>query len=134
VLKLLNSAVANGTNNFSMNIKKMFILEIYANEAAMLKRTLEKAKGSASVLRKRHTHLSIVISDDMNDKKVLHKKISGKSKVKKHVSVRKVAKYVDSPKIKHHEEFPENETPIQKVSLADEVKIASIIEEKEENK
>ncbi|GMO16367.1 MAG: hypothetical protein Ta2E_07610 [Mycoplasmoidaceae bacterium] len=159
LLKLLNSAIANGTNNFGMNLSKMYILETVANEAAMLKRTLPRAKGSASMLRKRHSHLSIVVSDDIKDKLTLHKKPNGKSKnvVAKPVAPKKTNKTVETPKPNNKkiirtekeaaevkakqvkglsnsepEKFPEVETPIEKLSPQDEVKVAIEVEKEEE--
>ncbi|GMO16514.1 MAG: hypothetical protein Ta2E_07800 [Mycoplasmoidaceae bacterium] len=161
LLKLLNSAIANGTNNFGMNLSKMYILETVANEAAMLKRTLPRAKGSASMLRKRHSHLSIVVSDDQKDRLTLHKKPNGKSKnvtiksaaSKKSTKVINNAPKSDNKKIIRNEEvveiddkqvkslgnsipekFPEVETPIEKLSPQDEIKIAVEIEKEEEEK
>jgi ribosomal protein L22 len=131
VLKLLNSAVANGSNNFGMNIANEYILDILANQGTIVKRTMPKAKGSASLLRKRHSHLSITISDDINDKKTLHMKPSGKSKI----NTKKTGKVESSSKSKvviKHAELPEVKTPIEKVSPAKEVKIAAAIEKQEE--
>ncbi|MDR2829060.1 MAG: 50S ribosomal protein L22 [Mycoplasmataceae bacterium] len=132
LLTLLNSAVANGTNNFGMNISNMYILETVANEGPIVKRTLPRAKGSASLLRKRNSHLSINLSDDLNDKKSLHLKPSGKSKITKQKSIKRIDKYVvNEAKIKH-EEYPEVITPSTTISPAKEVKIAATIEKEEE--
>ncbi|MDR0753007.1 MAG: 50S ribosomal protein L22 [Mycoplasmataceae bacterium] len=132
VLKLLNSSVANATNNFSMDINKLYVLNAIADQGTTLKRTLPKAKGSASVLRKRHSHLTITISDDKNDKLMQHKKISGKTKkiVKKNKKFNKTI--LANSSSNENVTLPEVETPIEQVSTKDEVKIASLIEEQEE--
>ncbi|MDR2636387.1 MAG: 50S ribosomal protein L22 [Mycoplasmataceae bacterium] len=132
VLKLLNSAVANGTNNFGMNIANEYILDILANQGTIVKRTMPKAKGSASLLRKRHSHLSITVSDDINDKLSLHKKPNGKTKVAKKVI--KTATTHKTQVIKH-KELPEIKTSkktIEAVPVKEEIKIAANIEKEEE--
>ncbi len=67
-LKLLKSAIANATNNFRMNAANLYILSIVANEGPTLKRVLPRAKGSANTIRKRSTHLEIILSDDEHDR------------------------------------------------------------------
>lgn len=68
ILKLLKSAIANATNNNRMNASKLYILSIVANEGPTMKRVLPRAKGSANSIRKRTTHLEIIISDDEKDR------------------------------------------------------------------
>ncbi len=83
VAKLLNSAIANAINNHAMNADKLYIYEILANEGPTWKRTLPRAKGSADRLRKRTTHLSITLSDDRNEPKVVSLKKLNASKAAK---------------------------------------------------
>ncbi|MDR3249661.1 MAG: 50S ribosomal protein L22 [Mycoplasmataceae bacterium] len=137
ISKLLNSAVANATNNFNMNINALYVLNAIADQGTTIKRTLEKAKGSASLLRKRHSHLTITVSDNKNDKLDQHKKISGKSKqIKKYIVNNKVIEANKKlPQIKiNHNQMPNVETPIEKVSQKKEIEIAAKIEKQEENK
>lgn len=68
ILKLLKSAIANATNNHRMNAAKLYILSIVANEGPTMKRVLPRAKGSANTLRKRTSHIEIIISDDEKDR------------------------------------------------------------------
>jgi ribosomal protein L22 len=68
ILKLLNSAIANATNNFSMDPTKLYIYNALADQGSTVKRTLPRAKGSANLIRKRHTHLTIILSDDRNER------------------------------------------------------------------
>ena len=63
ILKTLTSAVANAENNYSMDVEKLFIKEIYANGAQMLKRYRARAKGSGNRILKRASHLTVVVSD-----------------------------------------------------------------------
>ena len=61
--KLLKSAIANAENNHNMDSKNLYISEIYANQGPTLKRIRPAAKGSAVRIRKRSSHITIVLSD-----------------------------------------------------------------------
>ena len=61
VLKLLNSAVANAENNLEMNADELFVAEVYANQGPTLMRFRPRAHGRASRIRKRTSHISIVL-------------------------------------------------------------------------
>lgn len=61
LLKLLNSAIANAENNLELNREDLFVAEVYANQGPTLKRFRARARGSASPIMKRTSHLSIVL-------------------------------------------------------------------------
>ncbi|MCL2695794.1 MAG: 50S ribosomal protein L22 [Clostridiales bacterium] len=61
VLKLLNSAVANAEANLDMSADQLFVAEVYANQGPTLKRFRPRARGSAAHIRKRTSHISIVL-------------------------------------------------------------------------
>ncbi|TZE82725.1 50S ribosomal protein L22 [Calorimonas adulescens] len=61
--KLLNSAVANAENNFNMNRDKLFISKAYADQGPTLKRYLPRAHGRADVIRKRTSHITLVLEE-----------------------------------------------------------------------
>ena len=61
VMKVIKSAAANATNNFGMDEDALYIAEIYANEGLRMKRYLPRAKGSASGLVKRSSHITVVV-------------------------------------------------------------------------
>ena len=61
--KLLKSAIANAENNHYMNRANLFISEIYANQGPTLKRIRPAAKGSAVRIRKRTSHITIVLRE-----------------------------------------------------------------------
>ncbi|MCU4706864.1 50S ribosomal protein L22 [Mycoplasma sp. CSL7503-lung] len=62
-LKLLNSAVANATNNHGMNAAKLFVKEVYVNEGPTLKRFQPRSQGRAYSILKRTSNLSIVLEE-----------------------------------------------------------------------
>ena len=61
--KLLKSAMANAENNHGMNSSKLYVAEIYANQGPTLKRIRPAAKGSAVRIRKRTSHITIVLKE-----------------------------------------------------------------------
>ncbi|ABP67860.1 50S ribosomal protein L22 [Caldicellulosiruptor changbaiensis] len=63
VEKLLKSAIANAENNHNMNVDKLYIAEIYANGGPMLKRIRPRAQGRAFLIRKRTSHITVVLKE-----------------------------------------------------------------------
>ena len=61
--KLLKSAIANAENNHDMKHEKLYVAEIYANQGPTLKRIRPAAKGSAVRIRKRTSHITIVVKE-----------------------------------------------------------------------
>ena len=61
VIKVIKSAAANATNNFGMDEDALYIAEIYATDGLRMKRYLPRAKGSASGLVKRSSHITCVV-------------------------------------------------------------------------
>ena len=61
--KLLKSAIANAENNHNMDSKNLYISEIYANQGPTLKRIRPAAKGSAVRIRKRTSHITIILRE-----------------------------------------------------------------------
>ena len=61
--KLLKSAIANAENNHQMKQENLYVAEIYANQGPTLKRIRPAAKGSAVRIRKRTSHITIVLRE-----------------------------------------------------------------------
>ena len=61
--KLLKSAIANAENNHGMAHNKLYVAEIYANQGPTLKRIRPAAKGSAVRIRKRTSHITVVLRE-----------------------------------------------------------------------
>ena len=62
--KLLKSAIPNAENNHGMNRGNLIVSEIYANQGPTLKRIRPAAKGSAVRIRKRTSHITIVVKEE----------------------------------------------------------------------
>ena len=63
ILKVLNSAVANATHNHNRDDTKLYVKACYADEARTLKRWMPRAKGSASQILKRQSHITVVVDE-----------------------------------------------------------------------
>jgi large subunit ribosomal protein L22 len=64
VIKLINSAVANAVNNNNMVKDDLYIKEIHADDGVRMKRFMPRAKGSASSIIKRSSHITVVVADE----------------------------------------------------------------------
>lgn len=69
VQKLVESAVANAVHNNKLNREKLFIKSITADGGPTLKRWRPRAFGRAAPIRKRTTHITIVLTDEPIKKK-----------------------------------------------------------------
>ena len=63
LLKLLKSAEANASNNNSLNRDELFVAEAYANQGPTLKRIMPRAQGRANRIKKRTSHITVVLKE-----------------------------------------------------------------------
>jgi large subunit ribosomal protein L22 len=61
--KLINSAVANAEANSEIDVDNLFIKRLYADEGPTLKRFRPRAMGRATRIRKRTSHLTVVLDE-----------------------------------------------------------------------
>jgi large subunit ribosomal protein L22 len=59
--KLLDSAVANAEQNSNVDVDTLYIKGAYANEGPTLKRFRPRALGRATRIRKRTSHLTVIL-------------------------------------------------------------------------
>ena len=62
VEKTLNSAVANAENQHHVRPESLVVKTAYVDEAPTLKRIRPRAKGSASRINKRMSHITIIVA------------------------------------------------------------------------
>ena len=62
-VKVLESAGANAENNLGMNKANLYVAECYADGAATLKRFQPVSKGRAHSIKKRTSHITIVLDE-----------------------------------------------------------------------
>jgi large subunit ribosomal protein L22 len=77
IKKLLNSAIANAENNFSMVKDNLFVKNIIVNEGVKLKRFKAKGFGRAAAIQKKTSHILITLEEY---KQGLKKERSARSK------------------------------------------------------
>ena len=63
-LKVLNSAVANALNNLGLDKTKLYVKEAYVNEGQTLKRMNFGSRGHVDPIKKRTSHITVVVSDE----------------------------------------------------------------------
>ncbi len=63
VEKLLKSAIANAEFNNSMDRSKLYVAEVYANQGTTMKRIRAATQGRANRIRKRTSHITIVLKE-----------------------------------------------------------------------
>jgi large subunit ribosomal protein L22 len=63
VEKVVRSAGATARNNFSLNPQEMIVAEAFVDEGATMKRIRPRARGMANRIRKRTSHITVVLRD-----------------------------------------------------------------------
>lgn len=61
--KVLNSAIANAEHNHALDPEDLVVAEAFANEGPTLRRFRPRARGRSTRIRKRTSHITIVVSD-----------------------------------------------------------------------
>jgi large subunit ribosomal protein L22 len=79
VRKTLASAIANAENNNNLNVSNLVVREAVVGEGSTSKRFQPKARGSAGPIRKRTSHIRIILTDEIEIKR-REKKGAKKSK------------------------------------------------------
>jgi len=64
--KTLKSAVANAENNANLKVDGLVVKEAVVGEGPSFKRIMARARGSASGIIKRTSHIRIVLSDEIS--------------------------------------------------------------------
>ena len=64
IRKVLTSATANAENNLNLDKAKLFVKEAYVNEGQTMKRMKFGSRGHVDPIKKRTSHITIVVSDE----------------------------------------------------------------------
>jgi large subunit ribosomal protein L22 len=96
IAKTLKSAVANAENNHQARVEALVVREAVVGEGPTLDRFQPKARGSAGPIRKRSSHIRIVVTDEIEistreTRKAAKKKTSAKKPAAKKAAVKKQA-------------------------------------------
>jgi len=83
VEKLVKSAIANALNNFELKEDNLFVKEIRVDEGPTMKRWQPRARGRACPIRKRTSHINLVLGElvDSGELKVKKTKIAAPIKL-----------------------------------------------------
>lgn len=63
IAKVLKSAVANAENNLGMDVSKLYVEEVSADQGPTMKRIRPRAQGRAYRILKRSSHISIILNE-----------------------------------------------------------------------
>ena len=63
IAKVVKSAKANAENNHEMNAENLYIESIVANQGPTIKRFMPRAQGRATMIRKRTSHIEVVVKE-----------------------------------------------------------------------
>jgi large subunit ribosomal protein L22 len=63
IYKLLKSAEANASNNNNLNRDGLYVAEAYATQGPTLKRIMPRAQGRANRIKKRTSHITVVLKE-----------------------------------------------------------------------
>lgn len=61
--KVLRSAVANAEHNYEMDVDTLFVKEAYVDVGPSLKRMKPRAMGRADIIKRRTSHITVVVSE-----------------------------------------------------------------------
>ena len=63
IAKVLKSAMANAENNLGMDVSKLYVEEVSADQGPTMKRIRPRAQGRAYRILKRSCHISIILNE-----------------------------------------------------------------------
>lgn len=92
VKKVLVSAIANAKHNHNLNEEDLFVKEISVNEGLTMKRYRMRARGSVAMIRKRTSHIKIVLGEKNTKETVEVKEVKEETPKAKKPAVKKVTK------------------------------------------
>lgn len=88
LLKILNSAVANAEHNFNMVKENLFISKILVDQGSTFKRWRPRAFGRPALIRKRTSHVTLILDERIKGKK--RKKIKEEAKEVKEIEKKEI--------------------------------------------
>lgn len=61
--KLIESAVANATDRDLMDVDSLYVKSVWVDAGPVLKRFMPRGKGSASGIRKKTSHINLILGE-----------------------------------------------------------------------
>ena len=63
VSKVVRSAAANAENNLELNTDELYVARAYVDQGPAMKRVMPRARGMADRIRKRTSHITVVLAE-----------------------------------------------------------------------
>lgn len=63
VTKVVKSAAANAEHNYEMDKEDLVISQIFVDQGPSLKRVMPRAMGRADIIKRKTSHITVVVSD-----------------------------------------------------------------------
>jgi large subunit ribosomal protein L22 len=86
--KVLASAIANAENNHNAKVANLMVESVLIGPGPTLKRSMPRAKGSSSAIRKRSSHITVIVADA----KVVEKPVKAEKTVRPAKTAKEEAK------------------------------------------
>lgn len=115
LIKLLESAIANGENNFGIDKDNMYIFDVVVKEGITLKRWMPKAYGRATPIRRRSSHIEIVLEE----------RVEGKGRKTKEQLEKEKQVRIDAKKKVEKEAIARQEKEEKETKVAEKVELKS---------
>ena len=112
ISKTLKSAVANAENNANLRVDGLVVKEAIVGEGPTMKRMMTRARGSGSTIRKRSSHIRIILTDEI-EIKTREKKKGGKK-------VRDEEKHAHESHKEHERKARPPRLPNQKAAISNQ--------------
>jgi large subunit ribosomal protein L22 len=107
VMKLLDSAVANAEHNDNVPEDELFVLRAFADEGPTQKRWRPRARGRGTRIRKRTSHITIVVSrfdeDELDRRRERDTAASGPARVSRRRRVAASQRRAERIAAQHHD-------------------------------
>ena len=116
--KTLKSAIANAENNNELKVDTLVVKEATVGEGPTMKRSKSRARGSSSQIRKRTSHIRIVLTDEIE---LPQRKSASKSGAKKKAAP-SASKPAATKPAEKAQELPATEAPKGGVDVDTETK------------
>jgi large subunit ribosomal protein L22 len=95
--KVLDSAIANATNNHAMDARGLVVSAAFVDEGPTMKRIRPRAQGRAYRIRKRSSHITVIVSDGIAPAPVAKATPAPKPAAEKPVATKATAKKAADP-------------------------------------
>ena len=119
--KTLKSAIANAENNHELDAEKLVVKEAKVSDGPTLPRFKPRARGSASGIRKRTSHILVILSDEIA--------LPEKPERKKSAKPAKAKAAPQEEEVVETEEVPVAEEEVEETPATDETPAAEAADE-----